>query len=480
MALASFTSCEDYLNVQPKSQVLADEFFVDDQAYKDALVGVYEKMASASLYGKELTYGLMSVLGQEYEIPTTSVYYKQSQYNYLDVETRSSIDAIWSSQYNCIANVNLMLQYVDKTAKSEFKDNNYQLYKGQALGLRAFLHFDLLRLFSPSYNSQPQSVAIPYVTNYGTEVTPQKSVSETLGLIKADLIAARKLLSEGDLLHTCPLDEAHSYRVGNNYYGQQIFNYYAATATLARVYQWENKLDSAYVYANEIIMDKDDNNSRFPWVHSTSATASNLYDRDFVYSNEHIFRLSINKMEDQVKNYFTSTAKGANSLLTPSETMRDQIYEVSSKGFGTDWRYAYGFVYDGDTYPYFAKFKQVENSSYANMIPLIRISEMYYICAEAKLASGNKEEACELLNTVRHARNITEAFNLDPAALSSADITAEIYKEYRKELIGEGQLFYFYKRRGYASIPGATGAATLSTYVFPYPDNEVEFGSRQQ
>lgn len=479
MALASFTSCEDYLSVQPKSQVLADEFFVDDQAYKDALVGVYEKMTSTSLYGQELTYGLMSVLSQDYEIPTTSVYYKQSQYDYYDAATRSSIDAIWSNQYNCIANINLMLQYIDKTPKSEFTDKNYQLYKGEALGLRAFLHFDLLRIFSPAFTSQPDAVAIPYVTSYGTEVTPQKSVRETLQLIKNDLIEARELLNEGDRLRTCPLNEAYSYRVGNGYYGQQIFNYFAATATLARVYQWENKLDSAYICANEIIEDHDDLNARFPWVHSTAATAANLYDRDFLFTSEHIFRLSINKMDDQVKNYFTATAKGANRLLTPSETMRDLIFEVASKGFGTDWRYAYGYVYDGDTYPYMAKYKQVENSSYANMMPLIRMAEMYYICAEAKLAKGEIAGVCEMLNTVRNARNITEAYNLEET-LSAADIKEEIYKEYRKELLGEGQLFFYYKRNGYTTIPGATGSATRFTYVLPYPDNEVEFGSRQQ
>lgn len=481
VALASFTSCEGYLSVQPKSQVLADEFFVDDQAYKDALVGVYEKMTSASLYGRELTYGLMSVLGQEYDIPTTNKYYQASQYNYIsDSDTRSKIDAIWSGQYNCIANINLMLQYVDETPKSSFDADNYYLYKGEMLGLRAFLHFDLLRLFSPTVMTEPEEKAVPYITEYTTLVTPQRSVKETLQLIKNDLIQARELLSKGDLYYTSPLAESYYYRGSDRgYYGQQIFNYFAATATLARVYQWENKLDSAYVYANEIIEAGDQLNHRTPWVHSTAATAANLYDRDFIYSSEHIFRLGMNKMDDQVKDYFSATAKGANSLLTPTDAMRDQIYEVTSKGFGGDWRYAYGYVYDGDTYPYLAKYKQVENSRYANMMPLIRRAEMHYICAEA-MVSKDKAAACEYLNAVRNARNIAEAFNLEADRLSSEEITQEIYKEYRKELMAEGQLFYYYKRLGYSSIPGAAGSASRSVYVFPYPDNEVEFGNRQQ
>lgn len=480
-AIASFSSCEDYLNVQPKSQVLADEFFVDDQAYNDFLTGVYEKMTSSSLYGRELTYGLLSVLEQDYDIPTNHVYYEASQYHYLtDASTRSAIDAIWSQQYNCIAQLNLMLQYIDQTPASVFDGENYSLYKGEALGLRAFLHLDLLRLFSPACTSEAGAAAIPYVTTYGTELTPQKTVSETLQLIKADLKQARQLLSKGDKLYLANSDDAYYYRGSNRgYYGQQIFNYYAATATLARAYMWENKLDSAYIYANEVVESVDNGDYKFSWVHTTAATATNLVDRDLIYSSEHIFRMGINKMDDQVKNYFTATAKGNGSLLTPSETMRDQIYEVSAKGYGIDWRYNYGYIYDGDTYPYMAKYRQVENGAYNNMIPLIRISEMYYTCAEAKAAS-DKARACEVLNTVRNARNLTEAYNLDPTALSTQDIKDEIWKEYRKELLGEGQLFYYYKRLNYTSIPGAAGSAGRSVYVLPYPDNEVEFGNRKQ
>lgn len=477
VALASFTSCEKYLNVQPKSQVLADEFFVDDQSFKDCLVGVYEKMTGTSLYGREMTYGLVSVLGQDYDIASTNTYYEASQYHYLsDAPTRSRIDAIWSEQYNCIANLNLMLQYIDEPSRSVFEDDNYYLYKGEAIGLRAFLHFDLMRLFAPAATSSTSASAVPYVTTYGTEVTPQKSTSETLAMIKNDLKTARELLRQGDKLYKQQGDSAYYYRGAHmGFYGQQIFNYYAATATLARVYQWENKMDSAYVYANEIVQSIEANEYKFSWTHQTAVAASNLYDRDFIFSSEHIFRLGMNKMEDEVKNWFTATAVAANNLLTPSEAMLDQLFEVTSKGYGMDNRRAYGYIYDGGTYPYIAKYKQVEGSSYANMIPLIRISEMYYICAEAK-AKSDKALACTLLNTVRNQRNISAANDLDATVLSSDDIISEIEKEYRKEMIAEGQTFYYYKRNGYSFVPGSAG---VTDYVLPYPDNEKEFGGRK-
>ena len=57
-------------------------------------------------------------------------------------------------------------------------------------------------------------------------------------------------------------------------------------------------------------------------------------------------------------------------------------------------------------------------------------------------------------------------------------IKEEIYKEYRKEMIGEGQLFYYYKRLKYMNIPGSAISGNDDVYVLPMPDNEIEFGNR--
>ena len=48
----------------------------------------------------------------------------------------------------------------------------YEIMKGEALGLRAFLHFDLLRMFGPVFAMEPQGKAIPYRTVFSNEPTP--------------------------------------------------------------------------------------------------------------------------------------------------------------------------------------------------------------------------------------------------------------------------------------------------------------------
>ena len=67
-----------------------------------------------------------------------------------------------------------------------FSGDNYRIYKGEALGLRAFLHLDLLRMFAPSYASNAQAPAIPYVMTYSTAVTPQSTVDKVLDYVIAD------------------------------------------------------------------------------------------------------------------------------------------------------------------------------------------------------------------------------------------------------------------------------------------------------
>ena len=72
--------CSDYFDVRPKSQVLVEELFESEQGYEDQLIGVYKRMSATSLYGKEMTFGLMEVLSQNYELPTGSAYEEAAKY----------------------------------------------------------------------------------------------------------------------------------------------------------------------------------------------------------------------------------------------------------------------------------------------------------------------------------------------------------------------------------------------------------------
>jgi hypothetical protein len=59
--------------------------------------------------------------------------------------------------------------------KGIFSGNNYAIIKGEALALRAYLHFDLLGCLPTPINN-PNGKGIPYVTTVGIKSTPFSSV----------------------------------------------------------------------------------------------------------------------------------------------------------------------------------------------------------------------------------------------------------------------------------------------------------------
>ena len=57
MALAS---CNDWLDVEPKSQIKEEKQFSREGGYKDQLTGVYTAMATPQMYGLNMGIGLRS------------------------------------------------------------------------------------------------------------------------------------------------------------------------------------------------------------------------------------------------------------------------------------------------------------------------------------------------------------------------------------------------------------------------------------
>ena len=104
----SLVSCEDWLDVRPKSEILTDMHFEEESGFRDQLAGVYTAMTETSMYGRNLSFGFMSVLSQDYDLKSESTYRYAAEYNYEETETKGMIDNIWSSAYNCIAILNIL------------------------------------------------------------------------------------------------------------------------------------------------------------------------------------------------------------------------------------------------------------------------------------------------------------------------------------------------------------------------------------
>jgi len=463
--LAMLTSCNDWLDVNPKSQIKEENHFEREGGYQDQLTGIYTKMTTKDMYGLNMGIGFVEVLSHTYDINPNSDWRYANDFNYTEKTSESTISSIWSSCYSCIANANIVLRNIEKADPNIFTGQNYHILRGEALGLRAFLHLELMRLFACAPSMDGNANGVPYVTEYSTNVVPQKSVNETMQLIIKDLLDAHTELAY-DTLNT------------HDYYGSQIytmdrnrFSYYACCATLARAYLWMGDKQNALKYAMEVIEPREnEKETGYSWVHYTNMQQTNRNELDMAFTTEHLFQLIINDWEDIGNFYFTKNG-GAN-VLNPSDANAQAIYEVDL-GYGNDYRYLKGYEQDGEK-RYMAKFWYLAGSTYNNRYPIIRMTEAWYIAAECQ-KDTNAKEAIRLLNEVRENRNLS-LFPLSED-LNATQIQDEIYKEYRKEFIGEcGQLFFYYKRLNLPEIKGASVRPGKQVYVLPIPSTDQEFG----
>ena len=119
--VALVTSCSDFLEVQPKSQVDKDVLFSTQEGFMEALIGIYVRCAQADSYGNEVTFGFPDVLAQNYDaidfgdtFDPAKYYYEQTKsFNYGDQYFINRKDAMWLALYNAIANCNLLLENID-------------------------------------------------------------------------------------------------------------------------------------------------------------------------------------------------------------------------------------------------------------------------------------------------------------------------------------------------------------------------------
>lgn len=451
-------SCNKWLDVEPNSQIKSSELFKTESGFKEALAGVYTLMTAEKLYGKELQYGMIGVLSHEWS-SFPEPYNGEAEYNYESSIVQGRMNDIWNGLYQGISNANNLLNEID-TKKAIFTGDNYSIIKGEALALRAFLHFELVRLFGASYLVDSNKPAIPYVTQYSAKQTPQSTVKETYGLIRQDLEAAKELLKVDPIFTGRSVTEFddNGYLINR----QLHLNYYAVEALLARVFYNTGEYDKARTAANAVI-----SSEKF-----TYSTQSNLTSgTDLTGAPEQIFGLNVNSLYAYSTSYLS---KDANILFTfyLSSTARDLYYPEKS----VDYRYSYLFeVGDGakaSNY-YLRKYSEPVGSSltYRNKSVVIKISEMQFIIAGSNLAEG--KSIIGPISKVRQGRGLV-ALTVEPA-----DPATTYIDEFRRDFFGEGQLFHLYKRLNRTIINGTDkNMVDTKAYIFPLPVAEYEAGNR--
>ncbi|MEG2792048.1 MAG: RagB/SusD family nutrient uptake outer membrane protein, partial [Odoribacter sp.] len=361
----SFSACSDWFDISPKTEVKSKDLFLTEAGFKSALTGIYGMMTREHLYGRDLSFLFLEQLAQRYDNnPDATDEQRGKIYDYENLSSsKEALSSIWNSMYRNIANINNLLYNIEMNGKNIITPGYYELIKGEALALRAFHYFDLLRMWGPIYQLHPTDNAVPFRDQFNADKTPLMKANELLEKIIADLKEAENLLQDDPMDY---LGNPNQPFVG---FRQQRMNKYAAKALLARAYLYQGD-ETGKIKAAEKAKEVIDSCGLL-------LVRNNREDRTMF--DETLFGLNVFNMSERITPYFTAAVGQNGTELWISLANAKEVFEVATCGIN-DIRYknGYGFIHN-DTKLMCRKYLKGTSLNYEEKIPLIRLSEMYYI-----------------------------------------------------------------------------------------------------
>ena len=403
LVLFGFCSCDSFLEVNPTGEIVNDKLFETAEGFEEALYGSYSFLAREPLYG-------------QYFYNDWSSHWSRHlcTYDYKHMDLRPKLDTVWTTMYKGISYVNNILGNLSKKDSTTFR--LYDLYKGEALGLRAFMHFELLRLYAESYLKAPNMRGIPYYEKYSYEVAPFETVKDAYEKVIGDLEKAKD---------------------------------YALSVINCGFFKLEEKTDVEDIM-NGVISNKE--------------TIWGIYSEEFPTFTRRTMYASGGDYSLNVKSGYEDIY---NEDKEGFDYRQDKRFQVLGDYEATGLR----CMKIVDRYKVKQASRPVAKLSGLNMI---RLPELHYIVAEYYLRMDDQDNATKYFDPVLRSRGLNGFAGREGMKLNLKHIN----NERRKELVCEGQWFFMmkhYEMTAYDNITDQTFQPSSAIYVWPIPDSEFEY-----
>lgn len=494
-------ACNEWLDVSPEDEIDEKDLFKTGTGYRHALNGVYFALGDIDLYGQHLSWGVVDAMGQCYDYreagtnAVNAMEYGGAKYNWEHSYMKPCIESIWKKTYNAVANCNNIIENIADEAPEKFSYKHLEknMIWGEALALRAYMQFDMLRLFAAAPVTDPGNrTFIPYVSEYPVYVSKALTVDSCLSLVIRDLREAKDLLWKSDSART---DIRTFWETGGQpdmdyfYTNKRGFrlNYYAVSAVLARVYLYAGQMENAYKEAKVLIDFAEEKRVfRIGYNMSSSYYGDFKSYSDILWGVEAVdllkFVTAVNTVDTDEPKYLGIAGAKINFF---GEDMKVEGKQVSCN----DLRFQRWVAYQADSYYNVYKFTKHEQRFAAKtaveicntLVPMIRMSEMYYIAAEA-IYETDLDAAKKYLLKVKNGRGLRSSDQsvINVNAANKSNFLTILQNDARREWMGEGQIFYMYKRLN-LNIPAVTSRdeymeieAKEDNFVVPLPNIETD------
>ena len=456
------TGCKKFLEVTPETQLTSETFFKTESDFQQAVNATYTPMRTIYNTEKFLTTEMHS--DNAYYYRNTLFGATEQQENLADfaitvsgnLTTNSHVLIQYRLYYQMISRANQILTTIDEVDFAEESKNNL---KGQALYLRAWAYFDLVRLFG----AVPMHL-VPATTRVETALPLMQTDSLYLQ-IESDALAASTLLPN-------KADQEPGRATSG-----------AAKTLLADVYVTQEK----WALAEPLLKDVVDNDSYSlmpTYAEAFSNTNSNKNNQESVFEVQYM-EGSDNLQGAQIYNMLpmplTSGEIGpiigvsnpqdlsgeGNNAPTPDLIA---AYEAGDERKDATIGYvtASGSLRTDKSYPYclkYAKPHSLWNNTGVN-IPVYRYSEVLLLLAESLNEQGRTSEAAPFVDQVRARAGLAGTTASTQPAMHDA-----IIQERRVELAFECKRWFDLVRTGTAvdviTAYGERVKANPEAYYYP-------------
>ncbi|HEY9262408.1 RagB/SusD family nutrient uptake outer membrane protein [Chitinophaga sp.] len=336
--------------------------------------------------------------------------------------TQTNTRYFWYISYKIINDANTVIEAVEKLSNP---DASTQQLLGECYFMRAFSHFNLVKLFAMPYTLNPAAAGV--IIRTSTSDPAQKARASVAEVYKQIIADARK---GADLMTQAR--------------GAQYASREAAWALLSRAYLYEGVNDSTIYFANKVI-----DGGRFSL--TSAATYPALF-ANAITGSETIFCVAFSKESDDYGKFgsiasmiFSDGNSGWGEEFA-SASLRDTM---SANPEDVRWQYIVPLTDDNgalqqkngiDIY-YISKFSGQDGRPTLSSPIMFRLAELYLNRAEANAKAGNTGAALDDVDMIRSNRGLSNALYHQqlPAGKSALDI---VLKERRLELAFEGHRSY--------------------------------------
>lgn len=209
-------SCDDFLTEEPENSVTNGNFWKTEQDAESAIYGLHRLFRT--------TFGSINYVyrdrGFPFDFMNPSIWGASS--NGTPVWTNSSAQLTWEGEYEVIAQCNLL---IDNLQKVDMPVERYNFYLGQALCIRAYVYFYILKTWG-------DAPLIKESVDIGEKArTPWQELAD---FAIADLLRAKAMLPAAVELVGAD---------GQPITSKQIPSKGTAWATLAHLYAWKASLN---------------------------------------------------------------------------------------------------------------------------------------------------------------------------------------------------------------------------------------------